>query len=83
MVGNGGSSAGSYLANPTSPIPSHCAVSILFQRCPSTSIVVTSTLRANSPAAVAAGTAVGYSTVHSLGRLEDPGQVPDLLLQGQ
>ena len=36
MVGHGGSSAGSYLAvaNPTSPIPSHCA-----------SIVTTSTLR--------------------------------------
>ena len=36
MVRNGGSSAGSHLANPTSPIPSHCA-----------SIVVTSTLRVN------------------------------------
>ena len=36
MVGHGGSSAGSYLADPTSPIPSHCA-----------SIVATSTLRAN------------------------------------
>ena len=34
MVGHGGSSVGSYLADPTSPIPSHCA-----------SIVVTSTLR--------------------------------------
>ena len=34
MVGHGGSSAGSYLADPTSPIPSHC-----------TSIVATSTLR--------------------------------------
>ena len=34
MVGHGGSSAGSYLADPTSPIPSHCAL-----------IVVTSTLR--------------------------------------
>ena len=34
MVGHGGSRAGSYLADPTSPIPSHCA-----------SIVVTSTLR--------------------------------------
>ena len=34
MVGHGGSSAGSYLADPTFPIPSHCA-----------SIVVTSTLR--------------------------------------
>ena len=33
MVGHGGSSAGSYLADPTSPIPSHCA-----------SIVATSTL---------------------------------------
>ena len=34
MVGHGGSSSGSYLADPTSPIPSHCA-----------SIVTTSTLR--------------------------------------
>ena len=36
MVGHGGSSAGSYLADPTSTIPSHCA-----------SIVTTSTLRVN------------------------------------
>ena len=36
MVGNGGSSAGSYLTDPTSSIPSHCA-----------SIVATSTLRIN------------------------------------
>ena len=36
MVGHGGSSAGSYLADPTYPILSHCA-----------SIVVTSTLRVN------------------------------------
>ena len=36
MVGHVGSSVGSYLADPTSPIPSHCA-----------SIVVTSTLRVN------------------------------------
>ena len=34
MVGHGGSSAGSYLADPTSPILSHCA-----------SIVATSTVR--------------------------------------
>ena len=34
MVGHGGSSAGSYLADPTSPIPSHCA-----------SVIATSTLR--------------------------------------
>ena len=34
MVGHGGSSAGLYLADPTSPIPSHCA-----------SIVVTSSSR--------------------------------------
>ena len=34
MVGHGGSSAGSYLADPTSPIPSHSA-----------SIVATGTLR--------------------------------------
>ena len=37
MVGHGGSSAGSYLANPTFPIPSHCA-----------SVVMTSTLRVNA-----------------------------------
>ena len=36
MVGHGGSSASSYLADPTSPIPSHCA-----------SIVATSTVRVN------------------------------------
>ena len=36
MVGHGGSSASSYLADHTSPIPSHCA-----------SIVTTSTLRVN------------------------------------
>ena len=37
MVGHGEGSAGSYLTDPTSPIPSHCA-----------SIVVTSTLRVNA-----------------------------------
>ena len=37
MVRHGGSSAGSYLADPTSPIPSHCA-----------SIVATNTVRVNS-----------------------------------
>ena len=36
MVGHGGSSSGSYLADPTSPIPSHCS-----------SIATTSTLRVN------------------------------------
>ena len=36
MVGHGGSSAGSYLADRTSPIPSHCA-----------SIAMTSTVRVN------------------------------------
>ena len=41
MVGHGGSSTGSYLANPTSPIPFHCA-----------SIVATSTLRVNIKKAV-------------------------------
>ena len=34
MVGHGGSSAGSYLADPTSPIPSHCVVTILFKSVP-------------------------------------------------
>ena len=37
MLRHGRSSAGSYLADPTSPIPSHCA-----------SIVVTSTVRVNA-----------------------------------
>ena len=37
MVGHGGSCAGLYLSNPTSPIPSHCA-----------SIVSTSTVRVKS-----------------------------------
>ena len=41
MLGHGGRSAGSYLADPTSPIPSHCAVS----KCCSASIVATSTAR--------------------------------------
>ena len=36
MVGHGGRSAGSYLTDPTSPNPSHCA-----------SIVATSTVRVN------------------------------------
>ena len=37
LVGHGGSSASSYLTDPTSPIPSHCA-----------SIVATSTVRVNA-----------------------------------
>ena len=34
MLGHGGSSAGSYLADPTSPIPLHSAVIILFKSVP-------------------------------------------------
>ena len=34
MVGHGGSSAGSYLADPTSPMPYHCDVIILFKSVP-------------------------------------------------
>ena len=45
MVGHGGSSAGSYLADTTSHIPSHCAVIIVFKKCPGVSDAVTSTLR--------------------------------------
>ena len=44
MLGHGGSSVGSYLADSTSPIPSHCAV-ITVSECLSASIVVTSTAR--------------------------------------
>ena len=43
-VGHGGSSAGSYLADPTSPIPSHCAL-----------IVATSTVRVNNESCLSAG----------------------------
>ena len=39
MVGHGGSRSSSYLTDPTSPIPSHCAL-----------IVVTSTLRVKETA---------------------------------
>ena len=41
MLGHGGSSAGSYLADPTSPIPSHFAVIILYLKYRSASIVMT------------------------------------------
>ena len=34
MVWHGGSSAGSYLTDPTSPIPSHCAAIVLFRSAP-------------------------------------------------
>ena len=34
MVGHGGSSAGSYLADPTSPIPSQYAVIIIIKNVP-------------------------------------------------
>ena len=50
MVGHGGSSAGSYLADPTSPIPSDSAL-----------IVATSTLRVNI--AVLHGDAFGITVV--------------------
>ena len=45
MVGHGGSSAGSYLADPTSPIPSHCASIVAtalteLMRCCETTIVM-------------------------------------------
>ena len=45
MVGHGGSSAGSYLADPTSPIPSHCAVIILPKGVPVHQLCVTSTFK--------------------------------------
>ena len=49
MLGHGGSSAGSYLADPTSPIPSHCAVIILFQSVAMHQYVVTGTVRVKEP----------------------------------
>ena len=44
MVGYGGSSAGSYLTDPTSPMPSHCAVIIQFKIVSVHQFVMTSTL---------------------------------------
>ena len=55
MVGHGGSSAGSYLAYPTSPIPSHCA-----------SIVVTSTLRVNTSQQGLAKMSIIISDIYSI-----------------
>ena len=53
MVRHGGSSAGSYLADPTSPIPSHCAA-----------IVATSTLRVKSVVNVKVMVSVGIPDTH-------------------
>ena len=48
--GEGGSSAGFYLANPTFPIPSHCGViNLQVKKCPSAPIVMTSTLNRVKP----------------------------------
>ena len=46
--GMGGSSAGLYLADPTSPIPSHCAVIILFKSVPVHQLSWLALLRVNS-----------------------------------
>ena len=61
MVGHGGSSAGSYLADPTSPIPSHCV-----------SIVVTSTLRVNWLPRCTMLHATLHNGHYKLGMLHDP-----------
>ena len=70
MVGHGESSAGLYLADPTSPIPSHCA-----------SIVVISTLRVKmghenttTPTCGTVGAVVSSLTVYT----GDPGSSPTL-----
>ena len=54
MVGHWGSSAGSYLADPTSPIQSHCA-----------SVVLTSTLRVNTCLGSMCVTAPKWVPIHS------------------
>ena len=45
MLGHGGSSAGSHLADPTSPIPFALCCDYPVSKCPSASIVVTSTFK--------------------------------------
>ena len=47
MVGHGGSSPGSYLANPTSPNALPLCRNYHVSKCPSASIALTSTLRVN------------------------------------
>ena len=47
MLGHGGSSAGSYLADPTSAHPLALCCNYPVSKCPSASIVATSTLRVN------------------------------------
>ena len=58
MVGHGGSSAGSYLADPTSPIPSHCA-----------SIVATSTVRVKGIVLISMYMVLPYHFLADLGQL--------------
>ena len=60
MLGHGGSSVGSYLADPTSPIPSHCA-----------SIVATSTLRVktNTISLLVPGVALSTGQCYSHGAM--------------
>ena len=57
MVGHGGSSAGSYLADPTSSIPSHCA-----------SIVTTSTVRVNTESVFNSGENITGHNLYSVVR---------------
>ena len=64
MVGHGGSSAGSYLADPTSPIPSHCA-----------SIVATSTLRVNCQGLCAAASDQNKVTSRSMQTIDLFGRI--------
>ena len=47
MVGHGRSTAGSYLAALTSPIPSHCAVIVLFKNVPVHQLLRLALLRVN------------------------------------
>ena len=47
MVQHGGSSAGSYLTNPASSIPSHCAVIVFFESVPMHQFLWLVLLRAN------------------------------------
>ena len=60
MVGHGGSSAGSYLADPASPIPFHCA-----------SIVATSTVGVNKKQN-STRTVLFHQVIHDNGELDVP-----------
>ena len=63
MVGHGGSSAGLYLANPTSPIPSHCASTVATSTVRVTKLPLTKPCLVTDGWVVTAGISVTWSVL--------------------